>query len=66
MFQELETKRVLILGCGNVLMGDDGFGPAVVEQLDTTTPVYPGDVAEVDSAGNLIITIGGGRERKPQ
>jgi len=22
-------KRVLILGCGNVLFGDDGFGPAV-------------------------------------
>jgi coenzyme F420 hydrogenase subunit delta len=33
MFQELETKRVLILGCGNVLLGDDGFGPAVIEEL---------------------------------
>lgn len=33
MYQELETKRVLILGCGNVLLGDDGFGPAVIEEL---------------------------------
>lgn len=25
--------QVLVLGCGNVLFGDDGFGPAVVEWL---------------------------------
>lgn len=24
---------VAIFGCGNVLLGDDGFGPAVIEQL---------------------------------
>ena len=33
MLEELATKRVLIFGCGNVLLGDDGFGPAVVEEL---------------------------------
>jgi coenzyme F420 hydrogenase subunit delta len=33
MFTEIETKRILILGCGNVLMGDDGFGPAVIKRL---------------------------------
>jgi coenzyme F420 hydrogenase subunit delta len=26
-------KRMLILGCGNRLLGDDGFGPAVIEHL---------------------------------
>lgn len=26
-------KPVLVLGCGNVLFGDDGLGPAVVERL---------------------------------
>lgn len=26
-------KPVLVLGCGNVLFGDDGFGPAVIEHL---------------------------------
>jgi N-methylhydantoinase A len=37
-------------------------GPAIVEQHDTTTVVYPGDVAIVDNAGNLLITVGkGGR-----
>jgi N-methylhydantoinase A len=39
--------------------GHDITGPAIVEQLDTTTPIYPGDRAVVDKAGNLIITIEG-------
>ena len=39
--------------------GDRMDGPAVVEQLDATTPVYPGDTGRVDPAGNLIITLGG-------
>jgi coenzyme F420 hydrogenase subunit delta len=34
MYKEIQTKRVLILGCGNVLMGDDGFGPAVIKRLN--------------------------------
>ena len=32
-------------------------GPAILEQMDTTTPVYPGDVAEMSPDGHLIITI---------
>lgn len=32
-------------------------GPAIIEQLDTTTPVYPGDRAEVTPDGHLIIKI---------
>ena len=32
-------------------------GPAILEQMDTTTPVYPGDVAEVTADGHLVITI---------
>jgi N-methylhydantoinase A len=34
-------------------------GPAVIEQVDTTTILYPGHVARLDAAGNLIITIAG-------
>jgi len=33
MYTEILTKKILILGCGNVLMGDDGFGPAVIKKL---------------------------------
>jgi N-methylhydantoinase A len=32
-------------------------GPAIVEQLDTTTPIYPGDRASVDTVGNILIAI---------
>jgi len=27
------NKSTIIFGCGNILFGDDGFGPAVVEKL---------------------------------
>ncbi len=29
-----EQYSLLILGCGNILFGDDGFGPAVIEHLN--------------------------------
>ena len=32
-------------------------GPAIVEQLDTTVLVEPGQAVEVDSLGNLIIDV---------
>ncbi|MCD6074536.1 MAG: hydantoinase/oxoprolinase family protein, partial [Rhodospirillales bacterium] len=31
-------------------------GPAVVEQLDSTTVILPGQTAEVEKFGNIIIT----------
>ena len=34
-------------------------GPAIVEQLDATTVIEPGDRARVDALGNLEITVGG-------
>ena len=36
-------KPTLILGCGNVLFGDDGFGCALVEALEARGAV-PDDV----------------------
>jgi coenzyme F420 hydrogenase subunit delta len=33
MMHDLFDKSVLIFGCGNILFGDDGFGPAVVKRL---------------------------------
>jgi coenzyme F420 hydrogenase subunit delta len=35
------NKNVLVLGCGNVLFGDDGFGPAVVEYLLENSEIPP-------------------------
>ena len=34
-------------------------GPAIVEQLDSTTPIFPRDTAVVDGAGNLAIRVSG-------
>jgi coenzyme F420 hydrogenase subunit delta len=33
MIMQSLSKPILIFGCGNVLLGDDGFGPAVIEYL---------------------------------
>ncbi len=34
-------------------------GPAIIEQMDTTTLIEPGDMAASDAHGNIVITIGG-------
>ena len=33
-------------------------GPAIVEQLDSTTVMYPRDLAKVDAYGNMLIKVG--------
>jgi N-methylhydantoinase A len=38
--------------------GNSIAGPAIIEQMDTTTVLLPGDVCRVDSYGNLKIQIG--------
>jgi len=30
---DIPNKNVLVLGCGNILLGDDGFGPRVIDEL---------------------------------
>ncbi|WP_284165487.1 hydantoinase/oxoprolinase family protein [Frigidibacter sp. SD6-1] len=34
-------------------------GPAIIEQMDTTIVIEPGDRVETDAEGNLIVTVGG-------
>ncbi|MDR6775562.1 MULTISPECIES: hydantoinase/oxoprolinase family protein [Azospirillum] len=41
----------------NLRAGDRFDGPAIVEQADTTTVVIPGQRAEIDRHGNLILTF---------
>lgn len=33
MISRITSKSTVVFGCGNILLGDDGFGPAVVEYL---------------------------------
>jgi len=44
---ECYQKATLILGCGNTLFGDDGFGPAVIDYLEKRYKV-PKDVSILD------------------
>ena len=36
-------------------------GPAIVEQLDSTVVVPPGDGAQVDGYSNILIHVGGAK-----
>ena len=47
MIHEIFDRPVLIFGCGNVLLGDDGFGPAVIERLRRDYRL-PRQIAAVD------------------
>ncbi len=44
---EMFEKAILIFGCGNILWGDDGFGPAVIECLNEKYRL-PDDVLALD------------------
>jgi N-methylhydantoinase A len=33
-------------------------GPAILEQMDTTTVVLPGQIARVQPEGNILLTFG--------
>ncbi|MBT8346554.1 MAG: hydrogenase maturation protease [Desulfofustis sp.] len=41
-------SSTVIFGCGNTLMGDDGFGPAVVDKLNSDD-VLPASVEAIDA-----------------
>ena len=42
----------------NVAVGIPIEGPAIIEQIDTTVVVHPGQSAETDNFGNLLISTG--------
>ena len=55
MEAEWHNKRILVLGCGNILFGDDGFGPAVAEHLRSNHTI-PANVC-VFNAGTSVREI---------
>jgi hydrogenase maturation protease len=49
-------KRILVAGVGNRLMGDDGFGPRVIDVLsDYSLPEYV-ELRDIGTAGITIAT----------
>jgi coenzyme F420 hydrogenase subunit delta len=60
-------KRVLILGCGNTLFGDDGFGPETVAYIQNHCEI-PDDVhvMDVGTGASKILLIMALSEEKPE
>jgi len=52
MGPEWYDKSVLILGCGNILIGDDGFGPAVAQHLRSDFAI-PADICVFDAGTSV-------------
>jgi coenzyme F420 hydrogenase subunit delta len=52
MGPEWYDKSILILGCGNVLLEDDGFGPTVAQQLQHNFTI-PSDVCVLDTGTSV-------------
>ena len=52
---EWHGKRILILGCGNILFGDDGFGPAVARRCRESCSIPPD--TSVLNAGTSVRNI---------
>jgi len=34
MYHNFEKSRIIVFGCGNILFGDDGFGPELIKYLE--------------------------------
>lgn len=52
MGPEWYNKSILILGCGNILIGDDGFGPAVARHLQSDFAI-PADICVFDAGTSV-------------
>jgi len=48
----LGEYSTVIFGCGNTIMGDDGFGPAVIESLEAEN-ILPSNVALIDAGTGI-------------
>ena len=42
------AKKTMIFGCGNLIMGDDGFGPAVIDKLQSDY-LLPPEIEAIDA-----------------
>ncbi len=52
MTAQVYDKSVLVLGCGNTLFGNDGFGPQVVTQINNTFN-FPDSVLVLDAGTGI-------------
>ena len=58
VFERGGTRSSPVYRRGDLAPGQIVEGPAIVEQLDTTLVLFPGDRMATDPWGNLVITLG--------
>ncbi len=51
-YLEAIHKEIVVLGCGNILFGDDGFGSSVAERLESCC-LLPKNVAVIDAGTSV-------------
>ena len=57
LFKLGEKHNTPIYERSSLKAGQKIDGPAIVEQMDTTVLIFPGDTCDVDEWGNLIISL---------
>ncbi len=57
VFLDGEWRTTQVYERSRLLPGHAWRGPAIVEQLDSTTLILPGEQARVDALGNIIVTL---------
>jgi N-methylhydantoinase A len=58
IFSVSGPERTAIYHRDHLLPGSTFHGPAIVDQMDSTTIIFPGDEVRIDGFGNMIITLG--------
>lgn len=56
-FDRNGPEETVIIDKRHLRSGQPLHGPAIIDQLDTTTVLFPGDVATLDAAGNIVIEV---------
>jgi len=54
--EESVEPRILVAGVGNRLMGDDGFGPRVIDLLESSSLPWNVEARDIGTAGLTIAT----------
>lgn len=57
-YDKARPVRTPVYNRADLHAGDVIEGPAIVDQLDATTVIYPGDIARIDAHRNILIEIG--------
>jgi N-methylhydantoinase A len=56
-FDDEQAQDTPVYGRDSLRAGQRIEGPAIIEQLDATSVLYPGDVAEVNASDSLIVSV---------